>query len=73
MQGRARETAGDFKPMKISKFMQAFATMGIMPDAGLVGAMQGRARETAGDFKPQVVAMLMWALETMGIRPDAWG
>jgi len=54
-----------------SSLLQAFASMGITPDAGLAEAMQPRARETAGNFKPHEAENLPQAFSTMGITPEA--
>ena len=47
--------------------MWALATMGVMPEAGLLRAMQGRATATAGLFNPQDVANTVWAHACFGV------
>ena len=63
--------AGTFKAQEVANTLWAYATMGRVPEEGLMGKLEGRAEALAGTFKAQDVANTMWARATMAREPGA--
>jgi hypothetical protein len=70
LEGRAESVAGTFNLQGVANTLWADATMGRVPEAGLMWELEGRSEALAGTFNAQGVANTLWAYAKMGRGPE---